>query len=173
MLFNLVGYRMYLHYLEVQHDTVLEKRMDENSYDPSAVFILKSPVTLPYYTNSETYERVNGSVEVEGIAYKYIKRRIYNDSIELVCLPNPKKQQLESARDLFFQLANDFQAERHAAGHSGNPVVIKILLPEFFEEDASVLFPQIDPYRTWCAAPDQKIPLMTVSPQDRPPDSIG
>ena len=102
------------------------------------MFTIKTPVTLPYYTNSLQFETVNGAIEMDGIEYEYIKRRIYNDSIELVCLPNVEKQNLESARDQFVRLSNDWQSsesnEKLPAG------VVKILLPEYCESPDILLF---------------------------------
>ncbi len=37
----------------------------------------------------------------------YVKKRIYKDSIEYICLPNQAKTNLRTAREDFFKLVND------------------------------------------------------------------
>jgi hypothetical protein len=67
-------------------DRELETRLDENRYDESQLISIKVPVThLSYYNTSDQFERVDGNIEFGGIQYKYVKRRIFNDSLEVLC----------------------------------------------------------------------------------------
>jgi hypothetical protein len=110
LLFNWVGFRLLVSFMEKHHDAGIEARLDCNDYNESELITLKVPVThLSYYNNSSLFERVDGQIEINGIAYKYVKRRLYNDSIELVCIPNPVSIQLKNAKDDFFKIANDLQ----------------------------------------------------------------
>ena len=121
VLFNFYGYQLLIDYFQKQQESKLEKELDNNKYDDQDLVFIKLPVNLPYYnyTNSKNYERVNGSIEVNGIEYKYVKRRVYNDTIELACLPNTQKQQFKSVRDDFFKLNNDWQTTH--SGKKGMP----------------------------------------------------
>jgi hypothetical protein len=106
----------------------MQSRLDDNSYDESQLISIKLPVThLSYYTNSEEFVRVNGSIEIEGVQYKYVKRRIYNDSLEVLCLPDRTTAGIQAFKNDFFRLVNGFQAgsDKHTGGHSlphKNPV---------------------------------------------------
>ncbi|MHA4808259.1 hypothetical protein ACX0G9_09125 [Flavitalea flava] len=110
LFFNWYGYRILTDYLQNRSDRQLEARLDGNTYDESQLFLIKIPSThLSYYNNSARFERVDGQIEVSGVQYKYVKRRLYNDSLELLCIPNHSSMQLLTARNTFFQLVNDLQ----------------------------------------------------------------
>ncbi|HEY8397607.1 MAG TPA: hypothetical protein VIK80_06690 [Flavihumibacter sp.] len=110
LLFNVLGYRAVFSWLEQHTYHALYQQLDEQQYDESELITLKVPIDqLPYYTNSSTFEKVTGSISIGGHTYQYVERRIYNDSLEVRCIPNAKATQLTNARDLFFQLVNDLQ----------------------------------------------------------------
>jgi hypothetical protein len=80
-------------------DRELETRLDENRYDESQLISIKVPVThLSYYNTSDQFERVDGNIEVGGVQYKYVKRRIFNDSLEVLCIPNHTAMQLQAMK---------------------------------------------------------------------------
>lgn len=110
LLFNFIGYRFFSSYLEDKANAQLEAKLDLNDYNDDQLVSLKIPVThLSYYNSSAQFERVDGQIEVNGIQYKYVKRRFYNDSVELICIPNQTATSLRSAKDEFFKLVNDLQ----------------------------------------------------------------
>jgi hypothetical protein len=112
LLFNLIGYRLLTSVLEDRADKQLETALDNNDYNESELISLKIPVAyLPYYNNSSTFERIDGQVEIQGLEYKYVKRRIYNDSLELLCIPNHAAMKFAAANDEFFRFLNDLQHE--------------------------------------------------------------
>jgi leucyl-tRNA synthetase len=59
-----------------------------------------------------------------------VKRRIFNDSLELRCLPNTVKQKLQNAKSDFFELSNDLQRPE---GNKKASNIIKSVLPEYCE----------------------------------------
>jgi hypothetical protein len=46
---------------------------------------------------------------MNGTLYKYVKSRIYNDSLEMLCIPNTTKQRLLNAKDNFTHLVFDIE----------------------------------------------------------------
>jgi hypothetical protein len=101
--------------MEQHADKTLIASLDENNYSESDLISIKVPaVHLSYYVNSRNFERVDGKVEIEGVQYNYVKRRLFNDSLELLCIPNKKATQLKTAREEFFKLVNDLQHPGHA-----------------------------------------------------------
>jgi hypothetical protein len=96
--------------MDNQNNARLEAQLDNEEYNESELITLKIPAThLSYYNNSSAFERVDGQIEINGIAYKYVKRRLYNDSVELLCIPNMESMHLQNARDDFFKITNDLQ----------------------------------------------------------------
>lgn len=113
LLFNWVGYRLFTSYLESKANTQLEAQLDNNNYDETQLVAIKVPVShLAYYNTSTSFERVDGQMEIKGVTYKYVKRRLYNDSVELLCIPNDVVMQLNTAKDDFFKIVNDLQYNR-------------------------------------------------------------
>jgi hypothetical protein len=107
--FNIAGYQLMYNYLANRSDAVLEQALDENSYNEADLISIKQPTNLPYYTNNETFQRIDGEVELDGIKYKYVKSRIYNDSLEMLCIPHKTKMQIEESKNSYASATFDFQ----------------------------------------------------------------
>jgi len=107
--FNLFGYRLVALFLESKANTAMELSLDENDYRDDQLISIKQPTNLPYYKNSAVFQRIDGEIEIDGILYKYVKSRIYNDSLELLCIPNTGKMKIQAAKAEFSRLAADFQ----------------------------------------------------------------
>jgi hypothetical protein len=89
LLFNWIGYRLLTGILEDDAARRLEARLDRQQYDESQLISIKVPVThLAYYNTSTEFQRTDGSIEIDGIPYKYVKCRLANDSLEMLCIPN-------------------------------------------------------------------------------------
>jgi hypothetical protein len=120
LLFNWCGYRWVINIVQQQSDTRLEARLDRNDYDESQLIEISIPVNLPYQTDWADFERFDGEIEVNGIHYKYVKRKIQDGQLILKCIPNQAKQQLETAKGDLFKMTNDVQQD-NAAKKSGAP----------------------------------------------------
>jgi hypothetical protein len=108
--FNWFGYRLYIAIIENSENNKLEARLDQNNYDESELISIKiSAVNLPYYTNSKLFERVDGHVEINGIKYKFVKRRMFNNCLEFLCIPNRTAMNLQTAKENYFKSVNDIQ----------------------------------------------------------------
>jgi hypothetical protein len=109
--------------------------LDETQYDEADWLHIKIPASLPYGSNSEQYERVAGSIEINGITYSYVKRRFYQDTLELVCLPNLQTTQIKNARDAFAGLANDFNILKGSSPKkAASPKPVKLNLSDLTHE---------------------------------------
>ena len=105
--FNWFGYRLYYDYLQHKTNENLEASFDSNSYDESQLVELKIPVHLPYQTSWTSYQRYDGEININGTSYKYVKRKLSNDTLYLMCIPNIKKMRLETAKNDFYKISND------------------------------------------------------------------
>ena len=66
-------------YLVVRSDTKLVQQLDDNHYNSKDLVEIKIPLNSPYITNTKGYERYDGSIELKGVQYNFVKRKIYND----------------------------------------------------------------------------------------------
>jgi len=123
LLFNWVGYRLFSSYMENKANSTLEAQLDENNYDEAQLISIKVPASnIPYFSNSDRFERVNGQIELGGVQYKYVKRRLFNDSLELMCIPNQTAMKIQVAKDEFFKLVNDLQHNGQEKKSGSHPV---------------------------------------------------
>jgi hypothetical protein len=139
-MFNLVGYRLLVTYMQDRMDRNMVASLDDNQYDESQLVTVKVPIShLAYYNSSNQFERVDGNIELGGIQYRYVKRRIYNDSLEFLCLPDREATALQTFKSNFDRLVNGFQdtpgkrAGGNAVPHK-NPVEDPYLFTDVFTD---------------------------------------
>jgi len=110
LLFNWAGYRLLTAWLEQSSNALQDAQLDDNEYEESQLIAIKIPIThLSYYANSREYERVRGQIEVGGVQYKYVKRRIYNDSLEVLCIPDQITMSFRTLNNELLKFANGLQ----------------------------------------------------------------
>lgn len=131
LLFNFWGYRFMINCLQDQQDASLALKLDAKQYSDADLISIKTPLNLPYYSSSSTFERTYGSIDVNGITYEYVKSRVYNDTLELLCLPNKAKAELQSVKNQFFKFSIDVQGTPH---NKKAPNIIKPGLPDFVQD---------------------------------------
>lgn len=108
-IFNLFGYKLVLHYWERHENASVLAKLDREQYNKEDLVEVKIPLNLPYHNNWKEFERFDGEIDIKGTHYRYVMRKIYNDSLILLCIPNEVKTKLQTARDHFFSLVNDLQ----------------------------------------------------------------
>jgi len=118
LLFNWGGYRLLSNWMADNAQAQLQMVLDEEQYNEADLLHIKVPATLPYGVSNAQYEKVEGSIEMNGVTYSYVKRRFYQDTLELLCLPNIQTTKINNARDAFAQLANDFISHEGSAKKS-------------------------------------------------------
>jgi len=92
---NAFGYKLYYQILENKSIAAFEKRIEAKQYLSSQLLELKIPLAIPYLTNSD-FSDCWGETNWKGKHYRYVKRKISNDTLILLCLPNPTKDRIEN-----------------------------------------------------------------------------
>lgn len=105
--FNTVGFRLFVDYILDKADQKFEAKLDKGSYNKSDLVTVKIPLNLPYQTNWTDFERVNGEVNVNGTVYKYVQRKVYNDTLILQCIPHAEKTVLQQKANDYMGKVND------------------------------------------------------------------
>ena len=143
LFFNWVGYWLFISCLEGHEEAQWEWRQATDQYDPvrlaeqnppQLILLKVSASHLPYSNASTIFERVNGKIEIGSIFYRYVGKRLYNDSVEFLCLPDPEANHLREAKNDFFGLVNSLQNTGHtrAPGSQGKAMsnILKICYPD-------------------------------------------
>jgi hypothetical protein len=106
--FNWVGYRFVSGFLERKADLAFESKIDREEYSEDNLLQITIPLNAPYLSgNSSGFERYDGEIQVGDIHYRYVKRKIVNGNLVLLCLPNDTRNRFQHARVDFFKLVND------------------------------------------------------------------
>ena len=127
LVFNIWGYRWIFYYLEEKATVRLEQKLDAGDYDESQLIEIKIPLKLPYYTNWKEYEPHYGEAEWEGQHYQFVKRKLSNDTLFLLCIPHIEKTNIQVAAADYFKSMNDLQHDGMPQ-KSQQPSVIKLML---------------------------------------------
>lgn len=127
-MFYCIGYRVLLSHWEKSATANLQIQIDAGNYDESDLFELKIPAALGYQPNWTEYQSHYGQTEYKGKFYQYVKRKLSNDTLYLLCIPHTTKDRLIEARADFVQLINDFPLDQ------GSPTPMPSLLKLIFSE---------------------------------------
>ena len=91
--------------------SVLAHKIDQHLYNDKDLILVKVPLNLAYYTSQNTYEAFEGSVTIDGNHYNYVKRKVTNDTLFLLCLPNAERDKLQLAKNNYAKGANGFEGK--------------------------------------------------------------
>lgn len=119
---------MFIAYMEKSSETAIEQKVEKSDYSTDELISVKTKLNLPYYSSSPLFERAYGSVTIEGIVYEYVQKRVYNDTLELLCLPNTAKTALHGLRNELTKSTADGQT---SVPVKKVPSTLKISLPDF------------------------------------------
>jgi len=160
---------MLIAYMEKGSEVTLEKKVDKREYSDEELISIKTKLNLPYYTSSRDFERSYGSININGVAYQYVKQRVYNDTLELLCLPNATKTKLQNVKNEITKTSADDQA---SAPVKKSPSTLKISLPDFFHpvQTFSSLSVSID--KAFTLSNEAFIPTDFTKRQERPPQAM-
>jgi hypothetical protein len=168
ILFNFYGYRLVISCMQSNSEAYIEKQVDKNNYNEQELISIKTKLNLPYYTSSSQFERTYGSITINGNNYQYVKRRVLNDTLELLCLPNPTKTKLESVDNELTKALADGQASTPKKNST-----IKITLPDFFQSFKNFTSPLLLIVSTkYFSFIDSSLPEDYHPRQERPPQSM-
>ncbi|MBL7708693.1 MAG: hypothetical protein JNJ86_06450, partial [Chitinophagaceae bacterium] len=76
LLFNIGGYRIVIALMQDRADQKLESLLDKSEYDESQLVEIKVSMNMPYQQRFTEYERHYGEIEIDGVAYTYVKKKI-------------------------------------------------------------------------------------------------
>lgn len=143
LLFNFIGYRFLFNTLQQKADEELVAKLDKADYDESQLITLTVPLSMPYLTDSKDFERKDGEITLNGKIYHYVKQKISQGNLILMCLPNEKKMNLQTAKNDFFKTQNDLQ--NNTSKNSGdNSHVVKFAVSDYIKtENALNVFAEI------------------------------
>lgn len=107
--FNLFGYRILFYVAQQQSDNNMGRALDRNEYDEKDLVTIKIPISIPYQVEQRDFDRVDGEINLNGRIYKFVKRKVCDGNLVLLCLPDQNKMHLQSAKDELAKYSNELQ----------------------------------------------------------------
>ena len=162
-----------MNYWEARENAKLEARLDSHDYNDKDLIEVKIPIRLPYFYNWKEFERCDGEVELNGIQYKYVKRKVYNDSLILMCIPNEAQMKIHSARDQMFSMVTDIQNNsNNKKSESSNPFTsLKNVLSDYDDNCQDWSFALISSSCSYNAYITPDVMKAYVSSPEQPPEA--
>lgn len=119
LVFNMIGYRAWFYYAEQRSDAAIESRLDKNQYNETDLVSLTIPLNNPYQIDQKTFERVNGEINLSGKTFRYVKRKVADGNLVLLCIPDGHKMMLKNAKSDFGKLVADIPNNSKGSSRSG------------------------------------------------------
>lgn len=130
LLFNFIGYRFLFYALTQKADNSIVAKIDKADYNDADLVTLTVPLSMPYLTDSKDFERKDGEITLNGKVYHYVKQKVSQGNLILMCLPDDQKTQLQTAKNDFFKTQTDLQnTSSKKSGESSQ--VIKLVISDY------------------------------------------
>ena len=128
MIFNLIGYRWIFSVLENNATADLEQKITAGAYSDDQLVEIRIPLNMPYYSDKD-YENIYGETDWNGQHYRYVKRKVSNNTLYLLCLPNTEKTSLVKIKNEFGKAVNDIPTDKQGSNQKNS--FIKLLTAEY------------------------------------------
>ena len=165
MLLNALGFLGILVGMQYHSGRALESRLDNDQYDASQTVVLKFPMTLPYQTDQESYERVEGKFEHRGEFYRLVKQKLEKDTLYIVCIKDQDGKRIAAALSDYVKTYTDKPADAKQTLKSFT--FIKDFLPTTTQIQSASLGWNHDVYPPSATAFYASVPARHASPPPR------
>ena len=128
MVFNLVGYRWLFTSIENKATANLEQKISAGQYTDDQLLEIKVPLNMPYYSDKD-YENVYGETDLNGEHYRYVKRKVSNNTLYLLCIPDKEKTSIAKVKNEFTKAVNDIPSNKQGSQQKND--LVKLLTTEF------------------------------------------
>lgn len=130
LLLNTMGYYVIFVGMQYHHDVAVVKELDADHYDASRTVTLKLAVSVPYMTDQEDFERVDGVIEHEGEHYRLVKQKYANDTLTVICIRDTERKKIsEDMADYVKSFTDKASGQNNNAKHFIS--FIKDYLPQY------------------------------------------
>jgi hypothetical protein len=115
----MTGYRVWFYYAEQNADIVMESRLDKDQYDVNELISITVPLDNPYQLEQRNFQRIDGEFNFQGKNFKYVKRKVSDGKLILLCIPDARKMVLKKGKAEYGNAANDLNTNSNGSSRSG------------------------------------------------------
>ena len=118
LLFNALGFYGLLQGIRYKTTRDLVQRLDKDLYQDEETITLKVPITLPYPSDENEYQRIDGEIEHNGEFYRLVKQKYQSDTLFLVCIKDRQSKRIKQALTDYVKTFTDNPADAKQTGKS-------------------------------------------------------
>lgn len=107
------------------------QRLDREQYSHEETITLKVPLSIPYISDDDSFERVNGEIEHEGEFYRLVKQKLVQDTLYIVCIKDHKSKTIKKALADYVKTFTDKPVDSKSQSKT-QITFIKDFLPSLF-----------------------------------------
>jgi hypothetical protein len=115
----MIGYRVWFYYAEQKADMAMESRLDKEQYDINDLISITVPLDNPYQLEQRNFQRVDGEINFQGKNLKYVKRKVSDGKLILLCIPDARKMVLKKGKAEYGNATNDLNGNSRGSSRSG------------------------------------------------------
>jgi len=130
-LFNVTGYYFVQQILLEKSNEKISIAIDKNQYNKNQLIELRVPLNMPYYQNT-SFQRQDGQINIKGITYNYVEKKIENGYLVLKCIQNNLSQQIKKNTNDYFANANGIDKSGNQKSPSSKTIA-KVAFDDFEE----------------------------------------
>jgi hypothetical protein len=170
IVFYLAGYRWLFSVLEENATARLELKISEGRFSDDQLIEIRIPLNMPYYSDMD-YVDVYGEINFNGEQYRFVKRKISDNTLHLLCIPNKEKNSIAGKKNEFTKAVNDIPAGKPGPLQKNH--LIKLLIPEFrFHETAVYENIRSESHLSFINKNSEIKDLFTPLTDTQPPESV-
>jgi len=113
----MAGYRAWFYYAEMKADMAMQARLDKDQYDENQLVALTVSLNNPYQLEQNSFERIQGEINYRGKILKYVKRRIHDGKLVVLCIPDDPRTVLSNAKSSFGNTVNCLPNSNNSSSH--------------------------------------------------------
>ena len=132
LLMNIMGYYVVFIGLQYKNDVLITQRLDREQYEESQTVTIKVPIAVPYMSDNQDFQRVDGIFEYHGEFYRLVKQKYTQDTLVIVCVKDTENKRIHEALTDYVKTFTDKPGDHQAQGKY-SVSFIKDYIPQTFE----------------------------------------
>lgn len=96
-LLNILGFYGIFLGLQFKYAREANRNLDEEHYSDLDAVTFKVPLSIPYYSDNQGFERVSGEFENDGEVYRLLKQKYSADTLTIVCVKDREARKINQA----------------------------------------------------------------------------
>jgi len=108
------GYMVLNQYLVHRSNSFVTEQISKGKYDINNLIEIKIKQHLPQIQDWKTYARVSGQIQLNGVAYNYVRLKMTRDTLFVQCIPNYTTTKLLNENIICAKQVNDIPVSKKA-----------------------------------------------------------